>query len=281
MEYHNFWPAFKHPNTFTGFFDDVFKDVVKLRRVKMYSVFGNAEPRDSDLSTNICYSGEPRIYKPDSFDLNIVMDHKCPNSVMYPLFAVGSYACDYWADYCKPRPDPSDKSKFCSFIVSNPHSTFRRKFFRLLSEYKRVDSLGMCDNNTGILAPSIPQVNGYDVRGSSYLSFLRQYKFMICFENTQSPYYLTEKLQNAWLGGTIPVYWGASKALEWLNPKAFIYITDQSDEALHSAIQQIMHLDQNNDAYLEMYSQPLLRSDTIPCELSKEWLAAAINQKLS
>jgi hypothetical protein len=254
----------------------------------MYSVFGNKEPNSREggsTELNIGYSGEPFVYKPDLFALNIVMNHECPNSIMYPLFAIGSYACDYWKDYMRPRGDPADNTKFCSFVVSNGGSMPRRKFFRLLNQYKKVDSFGYCDNNTGVRAPPIVQVNGYDVRDSAqkgaggYLEFIRGYKFMICFENTQSPYYLTEKLQNAWLSGAIPIYWGASKALEWLNPKAFLYLADDSPESMSALVNRVMYLDQNPEAYSAMHKEPLVFE--IHPDLDKNILRDKINAKYS
>ena len=76
-------------------------------------------------------------------------------------------------------------------------------------------------NNTGIIAPRDEE---------EYMRFLQQFKFMICFENTASPNYLSEKILNAWIGGTIPIYWGAANSIKWLNPKAFLYLEDDSDE---------------------------------------------------
>ena len=42
-----------------------------------------------------------------------------------------------------------------------------------------------------------------------HLSFLRKCKFYICLENTSAPGYVTEKLFDAFLTGSIPIYWGS------------------------------------------------------------------------
>jgi hypothetical protein len=282
MEYHNFWPGFVPPNTHTAFFEYVFQDVLKTKKVRLYSIFGGQDPiiRGTDI-LNICFSGEPvASSNAGEFDLNIVMRHDTPKSVIYPLFAVVSYACDYWRDYTLPRCDPSFNTKFCSFVVSNENSIPRRKFFRLLCQYKKVDSMGYCDNNTGIRAPPIPNVNGGDIRHPAYLDSIRGYKFMICFENAQHPYYLTEKLLNAWLCGAVPIYWGSSKALEWLNPDAFLYLPDDSDESMIALANRIISIDQNPSEYAKIHAQPLLRSPTIPADLDKNMLRNCLNARL-
>lgn len=280
MEYRNFWPGFKVPNTLSLFFDDVCREVSGNQKVCVHSVFGTDQLLTKPDGVNICYSGElARSARDQSdFDLNICMNEAYPNAIMYPLFAVGSYVCDYWRDYTVPRQMQA-KPHFCCFVVSNRHSSVRRDFFARLCKYKTVHSFGQCENNTGQLAPPIPQVDGYDVRRTPnpYMSLLDNFKFMICFENAQAPYYLTEKLQNAWLGGTVPIYWGASKALEWLNPKSFLYLEDASEECMNALIKKIKYLDQNDEAYAAIFSEPLLIGD-IPGDLDKDVLTAKVTQ---
>jgi Glycosyltransferase family 10 (fucosyltransferase) C-term len=281
MEYLNFWPGFTHPNSHTEFWEYVFQDVCKHKKVRLYSVFQGQEPliRNNPDIVNVSYSGEPFIVdNPEEFDLNISTKTGTPKNIMYPLCAIVSYACDYWKDYTQPRCDPAYNTKFCSFVVSNEKSIPRRKFFRYLSEYKKVDSFGWCDNNTGVRAPSIPMHNGGDIRHPQYLDFIRGYKFMICFENDSQENYLTEKLFNAWLSGAVPIYWGCPKALEWLNPEAFLYLENDSDDAMIELARTVAYLDKHPEEYAKYHAQPLLRSAEIPHDLNRETLRQNINE---
>ncbi len=89
-----------------------------------------------------------------------------------------------------------NKTKFCSFLVSNGKATMLRDiFFEELSKYKKVDSGGRWKNNIG--API-----------ENKIEWLKSYKFNICFENSSHPGYLTEKLFDAFAAGCIPIYWG-------------------------------------------------------------------------
>jgi hypothetical protein len=96
------------------------------------------------------------------------------------------------------------------------------------------------------------------VYGDKYLEHLQRYRFTICFENCQQPANLTEKLLNAWLAGTIPIYWGCPGVLEWLNPNAFLYLPDASVASMDALIAQIKELDASPEAYGRMFRQPLI-----------------------
>ena len=87
------------------------------------------------------------------------------------------------------------KQKFCNFVYSNKKGKERVEFFEKLQKYKKVDSGGKIKNNLGYIV-------------KDKLSFLQQYKFTIAFENSSYPGYTTEKLLQAFVTNTIPIYWG-------------------------------------------------------------------------
>jgi alpha(1,3/1,4) fucosyltransferase len=113
-------------------------------------------------------------------------------------------------------------------------------------------------NTTGFIAPR----DEHDF-GDRYYPFLQQYKFMICFENCKQSHYLTEKLANAYAAGCVPVYWGAPEARQWFNPNAFLTLEDESEAAMDALIDRMLELDMDDEAYSEVFRQPLL-VDEIP-----------------
>jgi hypothetical protein len=106
-----------------------------------------------------------------------------------------------------------------------------------------------------------------NVVGSKFQSF-HQYMFSLCIENTIRTGYFTEKITDCILHKTIPIYWGAKKSLEWLNPKAFLYLEDTSEESIKKIIEKIIELDNDNDKYIEMFNEPLVLNNKIPDEIS-------------
>lgn len=261
-------------------------EVQRFARVHFLSTFpeGADEPAlsesDSKQVLRISFSGESFKLEPTSaYDLNLVMMRTDTSSsvktVCLPLFLIASYNCSYWTRYAVPRPMPI-KKHFCAFVVScsNVDSRVRERFFYKLGAYKPVTSCGGYMNNCGgMTAPREPE---------AYFQFLSQFKFMICFENCCLPEYLTEKLHNAWLGHTIPIYWGSRRAREeWLNPEAFLSLPETATEAdMDALVARVAELDNDDAKYAAMFAQPLLRESGIPEDWRLESLQARIGEVL-
>jgi alpha(1,3/1,4) fucosyltransferase len=120
----------------------------------------------------------------------------------------------------KPDLDPekilASKTKFCNFLYSNP-VPYREAFFTQLSKYKKVDAPGASMNNMrGI--DTICKGDKWQVKRE----FLYSYKFTIAFENDTFPGYQTEKLYDAMMADSIPIYCGDPFVGEIFNTKSFI-----------------------------------------------------------
>ena len=46
---------------------------------------------------------------------------------------------------------------------------------------------------------------------------MSEYKFVICFENSEEDAYITEKIINPLLANVIPVYWGNKRIGDYFN----------------------------------------------------------------
>lgn len=146
------------------------------------------------------------------------------------------------------------KEYFANFIVGHESEfNLRGDFFKLLSStYKRVESVGSFLNN---------MPDGQSVTRVEKDSFVKRCKFTICFESTQYLDFTTEKIVDAFLGNTIPIYLGNPNIYEIFNPEAFINVKDRSD--FERAIKLIKYLDENDEEYLKMMSQPVYIKDTL------------------
>ena len=57
---------------------------------------------------------------------------------------------------------------------------------------------------------------------SNHLAF-QKYRFVLCMENRNATGYITEKILNAFLSGSVPVYYGTREVFDLFNRKAFIF----------------------------------------------------------
>jgi hypothetical protein len=126
------------------------------------------------------------------------------------------------------------KQKFCCFVVSNAVGelgTKRIEIARSIHAWKPIESAGRIGNNVGYLAP----------RGLDFLSWIAQYRYMICPENSDAPGYITEKPFQAWFASTVPIYAGG--ALSDLNGESIV------DASRSDVIERIAQLESDSNLY--------------------------------
>jgi hypothetical protein len=154
-----------------------------------------------------------------------------------------------------------NRTKFCSFVVSNPRSPERNRFFRRLNRAKPVDSAGRHFNNTG-------------QRVRDKQSFLLDYRMNLAFENTRSDGYITEKLVEPLLAGCVPIYWGAPDIARDFNPGCMINVADFPD--FDSAIEHILAVDANPEARLAILNAPVFKDNIEPACMAPSYVADPI-----
>ncbi|GAA2845527.1 glycosyl transferase family 10 (putative fucosyltransferase) [Aminobacter aminovorans] len=134
----------------------------------------------------------------------------------YPLYvwSSGGDSILHWLAGL-PSETPEQRAArphFCAFIYGNKRAKLRRWLFRGLSLYRRVDAPGRVQRNCA------PIGNSRDDK----LAFLRKRRFTIAFENSSAAGYTTEKLVDAMLAGSVPIYWGNPRVAEDFDERCFI-----------------------------------------------------------
>ena len=140
--------------------------------------------------------------------------------------------------------------KFCNFIYGDYKMAdpYRKYIFEKIGQYKKIDSAGTYLNNTGKF-----------ISISKKVSFISDYKFTLAIENSISNGYTTEKIIHPMLVNSMPIYWGNPSVEEDFNKKSFICIQDF--QSLENAIEEIIRLDNDNEAYISKLSQPWFLGD--------------------
>lgn len=150
-----------------------------------------------------------------------------------------------WAELKAPED-------FCAMVVSNSNQirTFMRiEFFKKLTAVKTVNSGGRMFNNIG---------GPVDDRRA----FMSKHRFTICFENASFPGYTTEKIVDAKVSGSVPIYWGDPLINDVFNPKCFINVSDYG--TIDRAIEAVMDLENNPSKYEEKLREPLFVDGICP-----------------
>ena len=170
----------------------------------------------------------------------------------FPLYMLNHLSADLLEH--KHADQAHTNRRFCNFVYSNGSwsDPVRVEFFKLLSKYKPVDSGGALLNNLG-----------YKV--SDKLDFLRNYKFTIAFENSSSPGYTTEKIVDAMIANTVPIYWGNPLIELEFNKRSFIDV--RSYASLADAVEHVRYLDSDDIAYMNVLSEPWVLEGSLGREM--------------
>ena len=141
----------------------------------------------------------------------------------------------------KPRKlDWQDKTEFCAMVAGNPEG-LRVNLYNSISRYKPVHGYG--------------NMFGRALRDSKF-DLLKNYKFCLCPENSVYDGYVTEKLIDAYAGGTIPIYSGTMSVDCDFHEGAYLNYMNTKD--MDWFVTTIQAIDESKEIYEDMYNRPLL-----------------------
>lgn len=148
------------------------------------------------------------------------------------------------------------KKKFCAAVISNyrNYSRFRLDFINQLNKYKKVDMGGKYKNNVGKIKNKI--------------LFLSSYKFSIAMENSEADGYFSEKIIDAFLAGTIPIYYGNYMIDEYINPNSYILIRGKND--IKEKIEYIKKIDNDDNLFQKIIHQNILIDEKFKEKIEKQ-----------
>mgnify|MGYP006297496395 FL=1 len=254
----DFWDGFEDQNWFKSFLSRHFNiEICETDpEAVIFSDFGDDYMQYP--CTRIYYTGENSRPDFQRCDYAFTFDY-CddPRHYRLPLYRLYFNERDMTANH-NADAILAQNRKFCCMVVSNPRATERLDFFRELSRYKRVDSGGKVMNNIGR-------------RVQNKRAFIRNYRFTFAFENAAYPGYTTEKLVEAWIEGSIPIYWGNPRIIDEFNPECFINLNDYPSWEL--AAERVCEVDSDPALMHHMLRQPLLRNNIVPDYLRESRIA--------
>lgn len=260
ISFADFWDGFDYNN---NFFRDLILSIDNSYSfipfsndtdILIYSSFGKSHNKVSSKVKKIFYTGEnlrPN-YNDCQYSLTFDFDSYNGKNIRLPLwilqidwFNKTNYTNPQYViplEYIKANLlTRKNKDKFCC-IVFNSRSPHRCEIIEKLGKYKKVDCYGKPFGNW---------FYGEDNK----LKTISDYKFNICFENSISPGYYTEKMIHAKTAGCLPLYWADNNCHKDFNPRSFLNLYDF--DSLDSFIEKIIYLDENNFEYTKIVSEYL------------------------
>lgn len=241
--------------------------------IVFYSCFGKEYQKYT--CTRIFYS--PENWRPDfsRSDYAMTFDRlEDKRHLRVPLWAL--YYISYKKGDLLPAPLPVEtdplkrldewksRKNFCSIIVSNAKAPERIRFFEQLNRRMKVDSGGRWNNTIGRELPSGTQ---------NKFQFIKDYRFVISFENASHPGYTTEKVMEPLLAGCIPIYWGDPEIGADFNTRRFIHIGKASDAGYEEAIETILDLERNPEKARAILDEPIFAGDREPICLEPDYIS--------
>lgn len=196
------------------------------------------------------YTGENEYINFNMFDYGIGISNM-GNFNRYLRIPLWLIDCTNILDKREELDEPYFNRDFCSFVVSNNYCQIpvRDMLFKKISEYKQVASGGRYLNNIGG-----PVDNKID--------FIKKYKFNIASENSIVDGYITEKIGDAFVARTIPIYCGDKYVTTDFNNQSFINVNDYSSYS--ELVNDIKDIDSNKDRYLEILNAPIFNDKEYP-----------------
>ena len=205
----------------------------------------------------ITVSGETYDIKEDKANINFKtkITNK-PKDIWFPyiLFHIEKETLNKLQNKNKFKPINNRKN---SLLYINSNCVKKRdNFFRL---YQKISgnkgiAVGKCQNNY----KSNLKRKKFNLNGGNF----QDYKFIIAMENSSVKGYCTEKILNAYLNGSIPIYWGCSDTVSmFFNPDTYIDLKNfKTDE---DCIKYILELEKDKKKMYKMQNTNIFKNGII------------------
>lgn len=157
-----------------------------------------------------------------------------------------------------------EKSSEVAYLYFRCDRPAREKMFNMLrKENLSVIALGACSGDGNLRKTTQDEMSSF-LEGRFSANFISEavelykpFKFVIAFENTVSEGYITEKLTNAFLANSVPIYYGAPDVGDYFNNKSFINCHDFN--SLSDCASFVRQVNSNDELYLSyLGAKPML-----------------------
>ena len=179
---------------------------------------------------------------------------------------------DLFFDHSKK---PKNSGKHFLLYANSHYVYYREAAAHSLAAIKPIHAIGICQGNTaagpkedGLKSPQCQPYKENEIPSSvivhtesgrndrSFNSVIgHDFRFVLLMENVKSDGYITEKIVDGFMSGSIPIYYGTTEVFDIFNRNAFIYFDIENP---YQALDRIEHLENDPQEYERMLNEPIL-----------------------
>lgn len=242
-----------------------------------------ATARERGARATIFVCGEPWNTPTDDTAVLVTTTPSAPNAVYLPVAATAIAELGLSREALENAlRQPRDTSKRgVAYLYYRCRSHRERFADALVARGLTLAALGTCAGSRNQTNPAeYVQRRFASNWHSDALELYRPYRFVVAFEQSDAPGYVTEKVLLALLAGAIPIFWGNEPAATAIfNPAAFVNC--RAFASLDDCAAEVHRLDTNQSALQAMLAESPLRSPKGLDLLSAASLPADLASRLS
>jgi hypothetical protein len=211
VAFSGFWPSFepddnellnivRHAASLAGFIVQIDYSNPDLL---LFSCFGEPQPNEYLGATRLLYLGENvrPDYRDTDYSLTFDMSDYCERNIYLPLWLLRSTKyCSKSSDYqpydMNQLEQPRNASGHDDAVVYIGNNSTPMR----LEAIRELERLGVAVDCYGSQTRPV----------SNKINTLLRYRYSLCFENSFTPGYVTEKIVDSFMGGSFPIYWGGA-----------------------------------------------------------------------
>ena len=250
------------------------KNNTNIKHLNIFSIFGSKEHITKFATKkDVFFSGENLDVKHGLYDeyCDYCLDYvglslgfgqrREANYLRFPLWIAWIFDPLIDKDRIAERVDFINHSRNsgkyeCCVIAHHDNWNMRTPIYEALKDEINILCAGKWNNNTDIL---------WNEYNDNKIKLLNNCKFTICAENEDTPYYVTEKLFEAFLGGCIPIYAGAHSQPEpdIINFDSVLLWERGNKDNNEAVINKVRELNRDKKVYTEFLSRTKLLPFTV------------------
>jgi hypothetical protein len=205
-------------------------------------------PESFAMISNKKKTGQLWVFWSVECELHYKWQHESDVLNLFDIKATYKSDCDIPQFYINPsfpqllKNPVVEKTDFINaFISSNFDLNYRGHLLSELMKYVEIHSYGKFMNNRSLLEDSGIQ---------SKITTMSRYKFSIAFENAKATDYITEKIYQPLIAGSVPIYLGAPNVDDFI-PAEGCYVNVEAFNSVRDLANYLIDLNHNEEKYQE------------------------------